>query len=54
MGLPVTISALSIEIKDLYLSDTAPAPAEGYEIVEIKDLGFTKLWQEFKVITGTS
>ncbi len=53
MSLPVTVPALSIEILALHLSDTAPTPTTGYEIVEIKDLGYTKLWQEFKVITGT-
>lgn len=52
MSLPVTVSALSIEIKALYLKDTAPTPTEGYDIVELKDLVFTKLWVEFKVITS--
>ena len=52
MALPVTVPALSIEIKALYLNDTAPAPDTGYDIVELKDLVFTKLWVEFKVITS--
>lgn len=50
MGLPLTVPVLGLEIKATYLSDTQPAPAEGYEIVLVKDLGYTKLWIEFKVI----
>ena len=53
MVLPVTVSALKIEIKALHLADTAPSPTTDYEISEVKDLGYTKLWMEFKVITGT-
>ena len=52
MALPVTVPALSIEIKALYLADTAPTPATGYEIIELKDLVFTKIWIEFRVITS--
>lgn len=52
MSLPVTVPALSIEIKALHLADDAPAPADGYEMVRIKDLGYTILWAEFKVITS--
>lgn len=53
VSLPVTISALSIEIKALHLADTAPTPADGYEIVQVKDLGFSKLWMESKVVYST-
>ena len=52
MGLPITIPALSIEIKALHLSDTQPTPANGYEVVLLKDLTYTKLWVEFKVVTS--
>ena len=50
MSLPVTVPALSIEIKALYLNDTAPTPDTDYEIIELKDLVYTKLWLEFRVI----
>lgn len=52
MSLPVTVPALSIEIKALHLADTAPAPTTGYEIAVLTDLGYTTLWAEFKVITS--
>ena len=52
MGLPVIIPALSIEIKALHLSDTQPTPATGYEIMLLKDLTYTKLWVEFKIVTS--
>ncbi len=52
MSLPVTVPALSIEIKALYLSDTEPAPVPDYEIIELKDLDYTKLWIQFKVVTS--
>jgi len=52
VALPVIVPRLSIEIKALHLSDTAPTPASGYEIILLKDLGFTQLWVEFKVITS--
>ena len=52
MALPVTVPALSIEIKALYLSDTEPTPSEGYEICQVKNLEFTILWMEYKVITA--
>lgn len=49
MGLPVTVPVVSIEINDIILSDTEPTPATGYEVVMIKDLGYSKLWMEFKI-----
>ena len=52
MALPLIVPALSIEIKAFYLNDTAPTPDTGYEIVELKDLVYTKLWVEFRVITS--
>lgn len=52
MGFPVSVPILSLEIKDAKLSDTAPTPAEGYEIVLVKDLGYTKLWIEIRVTTS--
>lgn len=50
VGLPVTVPVLCLEIKATHLSDTQPTPADGYEIILVKDLGYTKLWIEFKVI----
>ena len=50
MDLPVSVPILTLEIKATHLSDTEPTPSEGYEIAQIKDLGYTKLWVEFRVI----
>ena len=52
MGLPIILSVINIEIKALYLSDNMPIPSEGYEIVQLKDLGYTSLWIEYKIITS--
>lgn len=49
MGFPVTVPILTLEINCFYLSDTAPTPASDYEVVLVKDLGYTKLWIEFKI-----
>lgn len=53
MALPVTINIMTLEINKVTLSDEAPTPAEGYEVVMLKDLGYTKIWVEFKVVIGT-
>ena len=50
MSLPATFPLLEIEVKDLRLGDTEPTPTEGYEVALVKDLGYTKVWIEFKVI----
>ena len=50
VSLPATFPILEIEIKDLHLGDTEPTPADGYEVLLVKDLGYTKVWIEFKVI----
>jgi len=50
VSLPLTFPILEIEVKEFHVADTAPAPAEGYEIVQVKDLVYTKVWMEFKVI----
>ena len=49
MGFPVTVPILTLEIKKTYLSDTEPTPASEYEVLLVKDLGYTKLWMEFKI-----
>lgn len=49
MVFPVTVPVVTLEIKSVSLSDTAPTPADGYEVVMVKDLTYTKLWMEFKV-----
>ncbi len=54
MVFPVIVPILELEIKERYLSDTAPTPAEGYEIVLIKDLVYTKLWLELRTIEGNT
>lgn len=50
VALPMIVPVLGLEIKATHLSDTQPTPAEGYEIVLVKDLGYTKLWIEAKVV----
>ena len=50
VSLPATFPLLEIDIKDLHLGDTEPTPEEGYEIALVKDLEYTKVWIEFKVI----
>lgn len=49
MGFPITAPILTLEIKAVYLCDTVPTPANGYEIVLVKELSYTKLWMEFKI-----
>lgn len=49
VGFPVTVPILTLEIKAMGLSDTEPTPAEGYEIVLVRDIGCTKLWMEYRV-----
>lgn len=53
MALPVTVTVMTLEIKNVALSDVTPTPVEGYEVVMLKDLGYTKLWVVFKVVIGT-
>jgi hypothetical protein len=50
VSFPISVALVSIEIKKLILSDVEPTPQEGYEVVMVKDLGWTKLWMEFKII----
>ena len=50
MEFPVEIPVLSVEYKKPVLSDTEPTPETGWEIVLIKDLGYTKIWQEYRVV----
>ena len=52
MSFPITVPLVTLEIKQVILSDTEPTPQEGYEVVMVKDLGWTKLWLEFKVSTA--
>jgi hypothetical protein len=52
VSFPITVPLVTIEIKRLILSDTQPTPQEGYEIALIKDLGWTKLWMEYKITTA--
>lgn len=54
MSFPVNVPILSLEIKQMHLADTAPTPATGYSIIEVEDLGYTKLWMEYKVTQGGS
>lgn len=49
MSFPITVPLVSVELVGLHLSDTEPTPSKGNEIVLVKELGWTKLWLEFKV-----
>jgi hypothetical protein len=50
VGLPITVPLLSVELQAVVKSDTQPTPPEGYEVVLLKDLGYTKLWIVYKII----
>ena len=50
MSLPVTVPILSLEITKTILSDAEPTPQPDYEVTMVKDLGYTKLWIEFRVV----
>lgn len=50
MSFPINVPLVQIEIKQLILNDTAPTPESDYEIVLIKDLNWTKLWMEMRII----
>lgn len=47
--LPVQVLLSAIEIKNILEADTAPTPSEGYQIIQLADLGYTKLWMEYKL-----
>jgi hypothetical protein len=49
-ALPVTQPLLSVELKDIVKADAQPPIPEGYEVVLIKDLTYTKLWLIYKII----
>ena len=51
MSFPITVPLVTLEVNRFILSDTEPTPAEGYEVVLVKELRWTKLWIEFKVST---
>jgi len=48
--LPIEVNLVKVEIAELVLGDEQPTPQEGYEVVMVKDLGWTKLWMIFKII----
>lgn len=50
MELPITVPLLSIELKEFIKADTQPTPPDGYKVVLIEDLGYTKLWLIYKLI----
>jgi len=50
VGLPITVPLLSVELQAVVKSDEQPTPPEGYEVVLIKDLGYTKLWLLFRIV----
>lgn len=52
MGFPISLPLVSIDINKLILSDVQPTPTQGYEVVLVKDLTWTKLWIEFKISTA--
>ena len=49
MVFPIDVPILTLEIKEIHLNDSMPTPSEEYEVIQIKDLGYTKLWMEFKI-----
>lgn len=49
MALPINIPVLTIEITKIQISDEEPIPTNGYKIILIEDLGYTKLWMEIKI-----
>ena len=49
MSFPIKVPLVTLEINRVILSDTEPTPEASYEVVLVKDLGWTKLWIEFKV-----
>jgi len=49
VSFPVTVPVVTLEIQNVILSDTEPAPPEGYEVIQIKDLTYTRMWMIFKV-----
>lgn len=49
MVFPVTVPVVTLEIQKVALSDAEPIPPEGYEVVLLKDLVYTKMWMVFKV-----
>jgi len=51
MEFPITVPLVTLEINKPILSDTKPEPAEGYKVVLVEDLSWTKLWIEYKVAT---
>lgn len=50
MSLPITIPLLQIEIKEVIKADSKPTPPNGYKVVLIEDLTFTKLWLVYKIV----
>lgn len=50
MSFPINMPLVSIEIKQLILNDTEPPAENGYKIILIKDLTWTKLWMKFKIV----
>jgi len=50
VGLPITVPLLSVEFQAVVKSDTQPTPPEGYEVILLKDLAYTKLWIIYKIV----
>ena len=49
MAFPVKVPILTLEILAVKVSDTEPTAEEGYQATLLKDLGYSKLWQIYKV-----
>ena len=49
MVFPVKVPILTLEILIAVISDTEPTTEEGYQVILLKDLGYSKLWQIYKI-----
>ena len=50
MDLPITVPLLAIELTAIVKADEKPSVDEGYKVVLIEDLDYTKLWLVYKLI----
>ena len=49
MVFPVKVPILTLEIQAVIVSDAEPTTEEGCQVILLKDLGYSKLWQIYKV-----
>jgi len=46
---PVKVPILTLEILAVVVSDTEPTTEEEYQVILLKDLGYSKLWQIYRI-----